>query len=103
MRKQMRALNKTTSRRKHGKRGIILCFLHFPRENFFKNFSMAILVFKTDVENMYHIRKLYALFKTIQGIIKWNVDTEDVDKILRVETLNVSPQKIEMTLQSAGY
>ena len=64
---------------------------------------MAILVFKTDVENMYHIRKLYALFKTIQGIIKWNVDTEDVDKILRVETLNVSPQKIEMTLQSAGY
>jgi len=78
-------------------------FSAFSARKFLKNFSMTILVFKTDVENMYHIRKLYALFKTIQGIIKWNVDTEDVDKILRVETLNVSPQKIEMTLQSAGY
>jgi hypothetical protein len=64
---------------------------------------MAIYVFKTNVENMYHIRKLYGLFKMIHGIINWNVDTEDVDKILRVETVSVSPQKIEMILQSAGY
>jgi hypothetical protein len=64
---------------------------------------MPILVFKTNVENMNHIRKLYALFKTIQGILKWNVDTEDSDKILRLETLNVAPQKIETILQNAGY
>jgi len=64
---------------------------------------MEILVFKTNVENMNHIRKLYSLFKTIKGILKWNVDTEDADKILRVETLNVTPQKIEIALQSAGY
>jgi len=31
------------------------------------------------------------------------VDTEDADKILRVEALNVTPQKIEIALQSAGY
>jgi hypothetical protein len=64
---------------------------------------MPILVFKTNVENMTHIRKLYALLKTIKGILRWNVDTEDVDKILRVETLNVPPQKIESLLQNAGY
>lgn len=64
---------------------------------------MEILVFKTNVENMHHIRKLYGLFKTIQGILKWNVDTEDADKILRVETVNVAPKRIEMALQSAGY
>ena len=64
---------------------------------------MEILVFKTNVENMHHIRKLYGLFKTIKGILKWNVDTEDADKILRVETVNVAPQKIETILQSAGY
>lgn len=64
---------------------------------------MEILVFKTNVETMNHIRKLYPLLKAIQGILKWNIDTEDVDRILRVETVNVSPDKIEMALQSVGY
>lgn len=64
---------------------------------------MEVLVFKTNVETMNHTRKLYPLLKAIQGILKWNIDTEDVDRILRVETVNVSPQKIETTLQSAGY
>jgi hypothetical protein len=64
---------------------------------------MEILVFKTNIERMNHIRKLYPLLKTIQGILKWNIDTEDPDRILRVETVNVSPNKIEMALQNAGY
>jgi len=64
---------------------------------------MEILIFKTNVENMNHIRKLYPLLKTIQGILKWNIDTEDVDRILRVEAVSVAPQRIEMALQNAGY
>ncbi len=64
---------------------------------------MEILIFKTNVENMNHIRKLYPLLKTIQGILKWNIDTEDVDRILRIEAVSVAPQRIEMALQSAGY
>jgi len=64
---------------------------------------MEILVFKTNIENMKHVSKLYPLLKAIKGILKWNIDTEDVDKILRVETVNVAPTKIEMALQSAGY
>jgi hypothetical protein len=64
---------------------------------------MEILVFKTNLETMNHIRKLYPLLKAIQGILKWNIDTEDVDKILRVETVNVTPGKIEMALRDAGY
>jgi hypothetical protein len=64
---------------------------------------MEILVFKTNVESMSHIRKLYPLLKTIQGILKWNIDTEDVDKVLRIEAVSVTPGKIETALQSAGY
>jgi len=64
---------------------------------------MEILIFKTNVENMNHIRKLYPLLKTIQGILKWNIDTEDVDRILRIEAVSIAPQRIEMALQSAGY
>jgi hypothetical protein len=64
---------------------------------------MEILVFKTNVENMRHVRRLYPLLKTIQGILKWNIDTEDVDNILRVEAVSVAPDKVETTLQRAGY
>ena len=64
---------------------------------------MEILVFKTNVENMKHVQRLYSLLKSIQGVLKWNIDTEDVDKVLRVEVVSVAPGKIEMTLQKAGY
>ena len=64
---------------------------------------MEILVFKTNVENMRHVRRLYSLLKAIRGVLKWNIDTEDVDKILRVEVVSVAPGKIEMALQSEGY
>ena len=64
---------------------------------------MEILVFKTNVENMKHVQRLYSLLKSIQGVLKWNIDTEDVDKVLRVEVVSVAPGKIEMTLQNAGY
>jgi hypothetical protein len=64
---------------------------------------MEILVFKTTVENMKHVRRLYSLLKSIHGVLKWTIDTEDVDKVLRVEVVSVAPRNIEMTLQSAGY
>ena len=52
---------------------------------------------------MKHVQRLYSLLKSIQGVLKWNIDTEDVDKVLRVEVVSVAPGKIEMTLQNAGY
>ncbi len=64
---------------------------------------MEVLVFKTNLENFRHIRKLYPLLKKIQGILNWNVDLEDSDKILRLETANISPRLVENALQSAGF
>ncbi len=37
------------------------------------------------------------------GILKWNVDLKDADKILRVETIALHPAKIEKLVKSAGY
>lgn len=44
-----------------------------------------ILVFKTNIDCPYKIQKVS---KIIQGLphIKWNVDLEDCDNILRIET-----------------
>jgi len=64
---------------------------------------MEILVFKTDVEDKKHVRRLFKLFRTLQGIMRWNVDLHDDDKVLRVEAVTVSPRTIEMALHQAGY
>jgi len=64
---------------------------------------MEILVFKTDVEDKKHVRRLSKLFRTLQGIMRWNVDLHDDDRVLRVETVAISPRTIEMTLHQAGY
>jgi hypothetical protein len=64
---------------------------------------MEILVFKTNVEDKKHVRRLFKLFRTLQGIMRWNVDLHDNDKVLRVVTANLSPRTIETTLQQAGY
>ena len=64
---------------------------------------MDILIFKTNLENIKHVRKLYPLLKTIQGILKWNIDLEDCDKILRVEVVSTSPRTIEAALQQSGF
>jgi len=64
---------------------------------------MDIYVFKTDVEDRKHVRKLFRIFKTLQGILKWNVDLEDTDKVLRVEAVAIAPHTIEQAMHGAGY
>lgn len=64
---------------------------------------MEVLIFKTNIDKMQHVRHLYSLLRAIKGILKWNLDTEDIDKILRVETAGVAPANIETVLQNAGY
>ncbi|WP_153797776.1 hypothetical protein [Foetidibacter luteolus] len=64
---------------------------------------MEILVFKTNVEDRKHVRKLFRILRAIQGILKWNVDLEDNDKVLRVEAVSLSPHAIENVMQRAGY
>ena len=64
---------------------------------------MEVLVFKTNLESFKHIRKLYPLLKAIKGILNWNVDFEDTDKILRLETADISPRTVESALQNAGF
>jgi hypothetical protein len=64
---------------------------------------MEVLVFKTNLESFKQSRRLYPLLKAIKGILKWNVDFEDNDKILRLETADLSPRRVEIALQNAGF
>ena len=66
---------------------------------------MQILVFKTNLKDKQHISAARKLLSKIQGILYWNVDLHDIDKILRIEAneMLLVPVSVEQTLQQAGY
>ncbi len=64
---------------------------------------MYTLIFKTNIESEQAVKEINDLFNANTSFLKWNVDTEDVDKVLRVNsTINDSAEIIK-TLIKAGY
>lgn len=64
---------------------------------------MDILVFKTNVEDAKNVRKISPHLKNITGVLKWNIDLHDCDKVLRIEADGLSPHSIEEIINNAGY
>ncbi|AEW02944.1 hypothetical protein A4D02_02820 [Niastella koreensis] len=64
---------------------------------------MEVLVFKTNLRFKKHINAVTPHINNLQGIARWNVDLDDTDKILRIESIDLSPRSVEATLQQAGY
>ncbi|MBD3638467.1 MAG: hypothetical protein HUJ25_14035 [Crocinitomicaceae bacterium] len=64
---------------------------------------MNVLVFKTNILNQRMVEYLSPLLAEHPEIINWSVDTEDVDKVLRIETnLDVSETEIIELVNAAG-
>ena len=64
---------------------------------------MDILIFKTDIANRWHSAALHPILNQVPGIIKYSVDVEDIDHVLRIETQNVKAPQIKNMLTQAGY
>jgi hypothetical protein len=64
---------------------------------------MEILVFKTDIIDKRQVNLLEPRLNKLKGIIRWNVDLHDRDKILRVVSDNISPRRIEQQMMEAGH
>lgn len=64
---------------------------------------MEVLIFKTNIRHKKHINALKRHITKHPGIIKWNVDLKDADKILRIETTHLHSSKIEVLVKNAGY
>jgi hypothetical protein len=64
---------------------------------------MEVLVFKTNLRYKKNVREVMPHLNEIKGIIRWNIDFHDKDKILRIVSRNLSPRQIEYTLNHAGY
>jgi hypothetical protein len=64
---------------------------------------MDILVFKTNLRYRKHIHHVGSHLDNLQGVIRWNVDMHDKDRILRIEAQGLSPRVVEHTVTHAGY
>jgi copper chaperone len=68
-----------------------------------RRYVMEVLVFKTNLRFKKQITALTPHINNLQGINRWNVDLDDKDKILRIESVDLCPRSVETTLQEAGY
>ena len=64
---------------------------------------MQVLVFKTNLTQPRDVRKVQPYLQVHPHIQRWNVDLQDCDNILRIETEQLQPVEIEKILLTAGY
>jgi hypothetical protein len=65
--------------------------------------GIQVLVFKTNLANNRHIKKIESSLNLHPHIQEWNVDLHDCDKILRIVTEKIHPSEIEKIVFNAGY
>ncbi len=64
---------------------------------------MHILIFKTNIETEDARKELGSLLNSHRSIIDWNIDKEDVDKVLRIESELNNTREIMTTINKAGF
>jgi hypothetical protein len=62
-----------------------------------------ILVFKTNIKSKPEQLHLKELFDDNPGIHQWNVDTDDVDCVLRIVSQQIRAEEIIKLLTEKGY
>jgi len=64
---------------------------------------MHILIFKTNIETEDAHKEVGLLLSTHHAVIGWNIDREDVDKVLRIESRIDNTHEMISTIKQAGF
>jgi len=65
---------------------------------------MELLLFRTDIKSKKKVKSLKPVFNNHSDIIKWSVDLEDIDNVLRIEsTKNLSEQDVIGLVKLNGF
>jgi hypothetical protein len=59
-----------------------------------------ILVFKTSIQTSLEVQFLASVLNNQDGISSWSVDLDDWEKILRIESVGISPDEVESILDN---
>jgi hypothetical protein len=62
-----------------------------------------ILIFKTNIKFKKDLKKLEAHLNTHETISTWNLDREDIDRVLRIESSSDITKDIINIVKLAGY
>jgi hypothetical protein len=62
-----------------------------------------ILVFKTNLRLKKDARKIKPVLDMLSHVKDWNIDREDADNILRIESVTLCPEEIINVVNHAGY
>ncbi len=65
--------------------------------------SRKILAFKTSIRFKKDVKKLEQMLNQFIGNKRWNIDLDDIDKVLRIETETLTTQDIVHVINQAGY
>ena len=69
----------------------------------YKDTLSEILVFKTNISCKEELKKIGSILSEEKNIIRWTVDLEDVDKVLRIECDHIYPLSVIEILSDAGF
>jgi hypothetical protein len=64
---------------------------------------MEVLIFKTNIRYKKEINSIRRFIGGEPNIIKWNVDLQDIDKVLRIEASDIHPSTIQKLINEAGH
>ena len=64
---------------------------------------VQVLVFKTNLQFRKDVQLLAPILNATRGIIRWNVDHDDIDNVLRIETVQPGVEDIIRIVTNAGY
>lgn len=71
--------------------------------NIYDALYSEVLVFKTNILSDEDVEKIGLVLASESNITRWNIDRDDIDKVLRIECDQLDPEAIIRMLRDAGF
>ena len=64
---------------------------------------MEVLILKTNIRYKKHLKEVEPLLNGQHNILRWNIDLQDRDKVLRIESAELPINEVIQLIQNAGF
>jgi len=64
---------------------------------------MEILVLKTNISSKKQVKTVAPVLNGQESISRWNIDLNDIDKVLRIEASDIELDEVVHLIQEAGF
>lgn len=71
--------------------------------NMYDTTISQVLVFKTDISSESEVERVAHILDLEKNILRWSIDRQDIDNVLRIECDGLHPTSIIRQLSDAGF